>query len=329
MTRTLRSSPVLATDDENIPPAEGTYVGTYTGSSAIVNDAYVDADQRPTPRLTDNQEAPTKAMLDNQAPEVTADSAGGVATIMNLIKSTVQMTGSYDGSNEPREHLNSIENCFYMSALPQSEWVKVACGSFRGEAAAWAISCSETLRTSSWAEFRRIVLLEFETDKRGLLTRLSSLTPIAGQLRQFAIEFRRLRRGITGISEGELVELFLSRLPRAEQLAIRGRAPTSVAEAVGLTLTMCSVSEQQGESRCLVAGRRGVGTKNPYSREHCERHRLCYLCGADGHLSNQCPDRRQTSDRNRSRPHISSRKAYPGTVLGDHAGPQTTYEGDF
>lgn len=84
-----------------------------------------------------------------------------VSRVLMWIGSTIGVVGSYDGWADPRAHLDALENCFRLSALPPMAWVNVGCGTLRGEAAAWANGCSDIIHDLTWTEFRQTFLREF------------------------------------------------------------------------------------------------------------------------------------------------------------------------
>ena len=215
----------------------------------------------------------------------------------------------FNGTGDPRTFLEEIEITGITMDIHSHKYPKLACTLLRGEAARWILETPE-LRNTSWERFKSAFTERFQiySGNDSALIKFVELKQGTRDIVDYVKESRCLRRQIDlKIPEKDLIAMFLRGLRDQEILSIS--AFTSLDEAMTRAINVHRIHHQMNKQKYeynrnsnnyyqhkrtsdqQIRWRPRTGPLNPHSREKCEREGLCFVCGAHGHITPNCPQR--------------------------------------
>eukprot|EP01054_Gregarina_sp_Poly1_P003918 Gregarina_sp_Poly_1__3917@NODE_2173_length_2556_cov_18_595822_g1402_i0_p2_GENE_NODE_2173_length_2556_cov_18_595822_g1402_i0NODE_2173_length_2556_cov_18_595822_g1402_i0_p2_ORF_typecomplete_len232_score22_94Retrotrans_gag/PF03732_17/3_2e10zfCCHC_4/PF14392_6/0_12_NODE_2173_length_2556_cov_18_595822_g1402_i014862181 len=210
----------------------------------------------------------------------------------------------FKGKGEARGWLDTIQVRFLIEEVPEDMYVRLGCVLMEDLAATWILG-KPAICQLSWAEFRRSVLEHFDPlgTEASCLLQLAKLKKGSLPMSEYVEKARRLRLGLaTTVTDEELIGFFINGLEAREQELFAVQDYRSFEHLVRKALDLEHLRKISPKEIMIaaLAKKKGVGPRCKYSRDQCEKERRCFLCGAQTHLSMNCPERKPSTSNKRS-----------------------------
>ena len=200
-----------------------------------------------------------------------------------------KLCGGYDGSQDVRDFLHTVESQFLTLEIQPQNQTKFVCSCLSGSAAKWLLT-QQGLREKPWLDFKQKILRQFSpsTISESDLMRFIRLKQ-TGSMSDHITKSRELCRGIpSGVPEPELLRIFRSTLKERDQRILAAMDFNTLEEAFEAALRLASVVDTSDPEVNI-----NRGFMDPRAA------RKCYNCGKEGHIAKFCRQKESHRDKPR------------------------------